>query len=98
MFIKASNRAKDLDCYDALTDIERLQHFKGYDIRKFICLTDNKYYPETLQTGHRKTVTLNIGTVIIDKTKNSKSQNKTSKKIFKLHQNKLWILLQITKL
>ena len=62
-FMKASNRAKDLDCYDALIDIERLQHFEGFEIRKFICLTDNKYYPQTLQKGHGKTVTLNNGTI-----------------------------------
>lgn len=62
-FMKASNRAKDLDCYDALIDIERLQHFNGFQIKKFICLTDNKYYPQTLQTGHGKTVTLNNGTI-----------------------------------
>ena len=43
-FMKASNRAKELDCYDALIDIERLQNFSGFQIRKFICLTDNKYY------------------------------------------------------
>jgi hypothetical protein len=64
-FMKASNRAKDLDCYDALKDIERLQNFDGFKIKKFICLTDNKYYPQTLQKGHGKTVTLNSGTVYI---------------------------------
>lgn len=62
-FMKASNRAKELDCYDALIDIERLQHFDGFQIKKFICLTDNKYYPKTLQTGHGKTVSLYNGTV-----------------------------------
>lgn len=62
-FMKASKRAKDLDCYDALLDIERLQNFDGFNIKKFICLTDNKYYPQTLQTGHGKTVTLNNGTI-----------------------------------
>lgn len=61
-FMKASNRAKDLDCYDALIDIERLQSFTGFDIKKFICLTDNKYYPETAQKGHGKTVSLKNGT------------------------------------
>jgi len=62
-FMKASKRAKDLDCYDVLLDIERLQNFEGFNIKKFICLTDNKYYPQTLQTGHGKTVTLNDGTI-----------------------------------
>lgn len=62
-FMKASNRAKDLDCYDALIDIERLQTFSGFQIKKFICLTDNKYYPETAQAGHGKTVSLKNGTI-----------------------------------
>jgi hypothetical protein len=61
-FMKASNRAKELDCYDALIDIERLQNFEGFQIKKFICLTDNKYYPERAQTGHGKTVSLKNGT------------------------------------
>jgi hypothetical protein len=62
-FRKASNRAKEIDCYDALKDVERLQNYEGFDIRKFICLTDNKYYPERAQTGHGKTVTLKHGTI-----------------------------------
>jgi hypothetical protein len=62
-FMKASNRAKELDCYDALIDIERLQNFEGFQIKKFICLTDNKYYPERAQTGHGKTVSLKNGTI-----------------------------------
>jgi hypothetical protein len=64
-FMKASNRAKDLDCYDALIDIERLQHFDGFEIKNFIYLTDNKYYPKRLQTGHGKTVTLNKVTIYL---------------------------------
>lgn len=62
-FMKASNRAKEIDCYDALIDIERLQNFSGFQIKKFICLTDNKYYPERAQTGHGKTVSLKNGTI-----------------------------------
>jgi hypothetical protein len=62
-FRKASNRAKELDCYDALIDIERLQHFEGFQVRKFICLTDNKYYPDRAQTGHGKTVSLKNGII-----------------------------------
>lgn len=60
-FMKASKRAKDLDSYDALIDIERLQNFKGFDLKKFICLTDNKYYPQTIPTGHGKSVSLTHG-------------------------------------
>lgn len=61
-FMKASNRAKDIDCYDSLIDIERLQNFEGFDIKKFICLTDNKYYAETIQTGKAKSVSIMNGT------------------------------------
>jgi hypothetical protein len=43
-FKKSSNRATDLDMYDALKDIERLDSFVEYDLRFFICLTDNPYY------------------------------------------------------
>lgn len=62
-FMKASNRAKDLDCYDVLIDIERLQNFSGFQIRKFICLTNNKYYSTTIQKGHGKSVSLKHGTI-----------------------------------
>jgi hypothetical protein len=61
-FIKSSNRATDLDCYDSLVDIERLYYFEGFDIKKFICLTDNNYYPVTNQKGHGKSVSLVNGT------------------------------------
>ena len=62
-FIKSSNRAKDLDMYDALIDIERLESFEEFDIKKFICLTDNKYYSETIQKGMASSVTLKHGTI-----------------------------------
>jgi hypothetical protein len=62
-FMTASNRAKDLDMYDALKDIERLESYAGFEIKKFICLTDNKYYPYTIQKGHASTVTLKHETV-----------------------------------
>ena len=61
-FIKASNRAADLDMYDVLKDIERLESYSVFNIRKFICLTDNKYYPHTEQRGYGKSVTLKNGT------------------------------------
>jgi len=64
-FIKSSNRATDIDCYDALKDIERLYEFDGFEIKKFICLTDNLYYPETNQKGHGKSVTLVSGTIYL---------------------------------
>lgn len=62
-FMKASNRAKDIDGYDALKDIERLQNYNGFQIKKFICLTNNKYYTERTQTGKGKTVSLKHGTI-----------------------------------
>lgn len=62
-FMKASNRAMDLDMYNALKDIERLESYEGFDVKRFICLTDNKYYRDTLPTGYAKTVTLKHGTV-----------------------------------
>jgi hypothetical protein len=62
-FMKASNRATDNDCYDSLLDIEKLQSYNGFQIRKFICLTNNKYYAEFNQTGLAKTVTLQNGRI-----------------------------------
>lgn len=62
-FMKASNRAKDLDMYDALIDIERLESFNDFHIKKFFCLTDNKYYPEYTQKGMASSVTLKNGTI-----------------------------------
>lgn len=62
-FMKASNRAKELDCYDVLKDVERLHNFNGFTIKKFFCLTDNKYYPEWTQRGHGKTVSLRNGII-----------------------------------
>jgi len=62
-FMKASNRAKDIDMYDALIDIERLESFSDFHIKKFFCLTDNKYYPEYTQKGMASSVTLKNGTV-----------------------------------
>lgn len=62
-FMKASNRATDLDSYDALVDIERLHSYNGFHIKKFICLTNNKYYPQKDVTGYGKSVMLKHGTV-----------------------------------
>lgn len=62
-FMKSSNRAKDLDMYDALIDIERLELFGDFDIKKFFCLTDNKYYAETIQKGMASSVTIKNGTI-----------------------------------
>ncbi|MEZ7509337.1 hypothetical protein QO190_11025 [Cloacibacterium sp. Arc13] len=67
-FMKNSNRAKDIDCYDALIDIERLQNFDGFDLTKFICLTDHKYYAETVQKGKAKSVSIMNGTKYLAET------------------------------
>jgi hypothetical protein len=64
-FIKKSNRAKDIDGYDALKDIEKLQNYNDFAIKKFYCLTDNKYYSETEQKGHGKAVTIKEGTFYV---------------------------------
>jgi hypothetical protein len=61
-FIKSSNRAKDLDMYDALKDIERLHRLEQFDVKTFICLTDNPYYPNFIQRGMASSVTLRNGT------------------------------------
>ncbi|WP_419211121.1 hypothetical protein ACNR9Q_10240 [Maribacter sp. X9] len=62
-FKKASNRAKDTDMYDALIDIQRLESFDDFEIKKFFCLTDNKYYSEYTQKGMASSVTLKNGTI-----------------------------------
>lgn len=62
-FMKSSNRAKDLDMYDVLKDIERLESFDGFNVKKFFCLTDNKYYSEYTQRGMASSVSLRHGTI-----------------------------------
>lgn len=60
-FRKASNRAVDIDMYDVLIDVARLLSFKEYNVRRFICLTDNKYYSETDHSGHAGSVSIRDG-------------------------------------
>lgn len=57
-FRKCSNRAVDTDMYDALKDIERLLTYKGFGVRQFICLTDNKYYALGKHTGFSSSVSI----------------------------------------
>ena len=45
-FRKQSNRAKDLDMYDALKDIQRLDNYDEYEQKYFICIADSSYYAE----------------------------------------------------
>ncbi|MEI9954887.1 MAG: hypothetical protein WDM90_00895 [Ferruginibacter sp.] len=62
-FMKLSRRARELDCYDVLKDLERLENFPDFTIRKFFCLTDNKSYCETEMKGLGKNVSLKNGTI-----------------------------------
>jgi len=60
-FRKQSNRATDLDMYDVLKDIERLDNYKDFQIKQFVCLTDNSYYAENNNTGHGAAVSSTNG-------------------------------------
>jgi hypothetical protein len=60
-FKKASNRATDLDMYDVFKDIYRLQNFEGFQVKKFICLTDNPYYATSEHNGHAGSVSIQNG-------------------------------------
>lgn len=60
-FRKASNRASDLDMYDSLYDIERLLSLEDFEVKKFICLTDNPYYVQADHTGHASSVSIKDG-------------------------------------
>jgi hypothetical protein len=60
-FRKSSNRATDLDMYDVLKDIARLQALDDFNVRKFMCLTDNPYYSNGAHAGHAGSVTIKNG-------------------------------------
>lgn len=60
-FRKKSNRATDTDMYDVLKDIERLLSYDDFQIRKFICLTDNKFYSTGSHDGHSNSVSIKNG-------------------------------------
>ena len=61
-FRKSSNRAIDIDMYDVLKDVDRLLSYKDFQVRKFICLTDNPYYSTGTHSGHAGTVSIRNGT------------------------------------
>lgn len=61
-FRKSSNRAVDIDMYNVLSDIERLMSFDEFQVRKFICLSDNPFYMRGPHTGHAKSVSIQHGT------------------------------------
>lgn len=60
-FRTSSKRAKECDMYDTLKDISRLQSLKEFEIKKFICLTDDKYYCSSEHTGHASIVSIKDG-------------------------------------
>lgn len=62
-FRKSSKRAVDTDMYDVLKDISRLCSCPDFQIRRFICLTDNPYYVNGKHDGHASVVTIKDGTV-----------------------------------
>ena len=60
-FRKASNRAIDTDMYDVLKDISRLESYSHVKFRRFICLTDNRYYANAAHKGHAGSVSIADG-------------------------------------
>lgn len=62
-FMKSSNRAKNLDMYDALLDIERLESFDEFEVKFFFCLTNDKYYSNSYHKGKSSSVSLKEGTI-----------------------------------
>jgi hypothetical protein len=56
-----SNRAKETDMYSVLKDIMRLESFTTYQIKKFICLTDNIFYLDDKHIGHAENVSIKDG-------------------------------------
>jgi hypothetical protein len=60
-FRKVSNRAKDIDMYDVLNDITRLESYSHVAIRKFICLTDDEFYTKLSHRGHADSVSIGNG-------------------------------------
>lgn len=65
-FKKSSNRATDTDMYDVLKDIERLFNFEDFEVKRFLCLTDNPYYMNGQHTGHAEFVSISHGTLYIN--------------------------------
>ncbi|GMX60107.1 hypothetical protein Elgi_68740 [Paenibacillus elgii] len=65
-FKKSSNRATDTDMYDVLKDIERLFGFDDFEVKRFLCLTDNPYYMNGQHSGHADFVSISHGTLYIN--------------------------------
>ena len=62
-FRKQSNRARDIDMYDVLKDIERLDNYKDFNIKQFICLADYNYYAEYNHQGKAASVSTKNSTI-----------------------------------
>lgn len=62
-FRKSSNRPGDLERYDCFKDIVRLESLSEFDVKVFICLTDNPYYINTNHSGKAAMFTTKEGTV-----------------------------------
>jgi hypothetical protein len=60
-FRKKSNRATDIDMYDVLKDIFRLESYSHVQLRRFVCLTDNPYYTNAVHKGHAGSVSIGNG-------------------------------------
>lgn len=60
-FRTRSNRATDIDMYDVLNDISRLESYTHVSQRRFICLTDNEYYSKASHAGHAGSVSIGEG-------------------------------------
>ena len=60
---KESNKASDMDQYDVLKDIMRLDQLVDYSVKVFICLTDNVYYPNFVTKGKAKELLICNGTI-----------------------------------
>jgi hypothetical protein len=61
-FRKYSNRAHDLDMYDVWVDITRLHGLDGFQVKRFICLTDHDKYPDGRHRGYSETFSIANGT------------------------------------
>ncbi|MBI4680928.1 MAG: hypothetical protein HY753_06930 [Nitrospirae bacterium] len=60
-FKKESNRARDIDMYDVLRDIDRLLSYDGFKVKKFICIADHSYYAHTNHSGKANSVSIKNG-------------------------------------
>lgn len=60
-FRKDSNRPLDIDMYDVLKDISRLESYSHVQFRRFICLTDVRRYTKPFLKGHAVSVSIADG-------------------------------------